>query len=368
MDTGKFLADCLREMIEQRGSDLHLKANSKPRIRVKGDIKVSNQPVIDEAGLRDLTRNLLNEHQQKLLQTNGGVDFGFDVPGFGRYRGNIFIQMGKTSIVFREIKSVIPSFGELHIPKVFESIASHQRGLVLVSGPTSAGKSTTVAAIVQYINKMRDCHIITLEDPIEYIYADDHAVINQRQIGDDVPTFSEALKYVVRQDPDVIVIGEMRDAESFYSAMAASETGHLVISTVHAKNVSQCFDRILGFFPGAQREQVLAQMSFNVCAITSQRLLPMKDSTGMVPVFEILVSTPTIEKLIRENRLDKMSQAIMAGKEDGMQTFNQALLDLYQRQLILKEEAFLASDNPQQLEMNMKGIFLDEKSGGILGS
>jgi pilus retraction protein PilT len=369
MDTGKFLEECLKEMVEHGASDLHLKAGCPPRIRVKGDVIHSKQPVISNDQLKDLAFSVINDYQKKLLETRRGVDFAFDFKDYGRYRGNIFYQMGKLSMVVRVIKMKIPSLQELHIPLIFQKICLNHRGLILVSGPTSSGKSTTVAALVQYINQQREAHIVTVEDPIEYVHKDDKSIINQREIGDDVLTFEDALRYVVRQDPDIIVIGEMRDAESFHSAIAASETGHLVISTLHARNIMQCFDRILGFFPAAQHEQVLVQLSFNIKAISSQRLIPKIDNTGLVPAFEILCSTPSIDKLIRENRMEKIVQAVHGGGQDGMQTFNQALLQLYKKQLISKEESMMASDNPQQLDMNMKGIFLDEGTGGgILGT
>lgn len=368
MDTGKFLESCLKEMIETGASDLHLKADAVPRMRVKGDVVLTKKEAISQDFLKTLAFSLINEYQQKLLQARGGVDFAFEVKNFGRYRGNIFYQRGNISMVLRVIKMQIPGFADLLIPDVFKGIAMNRRGLILVSGPTSSGKSTTVAAMVDYINQNRESHIITIEDPIEYIHKDQKSIINQREVGDDVTSFTEALKYVVRQDPDVIVIGEMRDAESFHSAIAASETGHLVISTIHARNISQCFDRILGFFPAIQHEQVLVQLSFNVKAITSQRLIPRHDGAGLVPAFEILCSTPSVNKLIRENNMEKIPNAIQIGKQDGMQTFNQALLDLYDRKLVSKDDAFMASDNPQALEMNMKGIFLDEGNKGILGS
>ncbi|MBN1493367.1 MAG: PilT/PilU family type 4a pilus ATPase [Candidatus Omnitrophica bacterium] len=369
MDPRKFLEDCLKEMVEVNASDLHLKAGCIPRIRVKGDVVLSKQPLVTAEDMVQIANATLNDYQKNLLKERRGVDFAFDFKDFGRYRGNIFYQMGKLSMVVRVIKMKIPPFEDLHIPKIFEKVTLNHRGLILVSGPTSSGKSTTVAAMVQYINKNREAHVVTVEDPIEYVHKDDKCIINQREIGDDVLTFADALRYVVRQDPDIIVIGEMRDAESFHSAIAASETGHLVISTLHARNIMQCFDRILGFFPSEQHEQVLVQLSFNIKAISSQRLIPKLDNTGLVPAFEILCSTPSIDKLIRENRMEKITQAVQGGGQDGMQTFNQALLMLYKRQLISKEEAMMASDNPQQLEMNMKGIFLDEGTGGgILGN
>ena len=367
MDSGEFLTSCVQKLVEMGGSDLHFKEGFSPRIRVKGVVMKTDLPVAEKQFLEDFLKMLLSDLQVVYFKKKGGVDFAFNWKNFGRFRGNFFVQRGQYSFVVRIIEMQIPTFEELFIPPIFEEVAMAQRGLILVSGATSAGKSTTVSAMVDYINHNREAHIITLEDPIEYMHSDDRAVINQREIGTDVDNFSEALKFVVRQDPDIIIIGEMRDPDSFQSAIQASETGHLVISTVHARDVLQCFDRILGFFPSDMHEQVLVQMSFNIKAITSQRLIPTADESGLIPAFEIMLSSPSVDKQIRENRLDKLQQLIQGGREDGMQTFNQALLALYQDGKITKEDALGFSDNPQALEMNIKGIFLDEGTGGILG-
>lgn len=366
MDTRILLDDCLKVMVENGASDLHVKSNSVPRMRVSGKIKKMDLPEISHENVIEMGNSIMSPFHRELLPKNKGVDLAFTSETYGRFRANIFFQRGTLSIVIRTIKSIIPSFSELHIPPVFEKICMKERGLVLVAGATSSGKSTTVATVVDYINNNRDAHIITVEDPIEYVHEDKRCVINQREIGQDSNSFVQALKFVVRQDPDIIVIGEMRDPESFRSAVAASETGHLVISTIHAKNVLQAFDRILGFFPAEQHEQILVQLSFNLQAISCQRLLRRSDGTGLIPAVEILLEDPSVSKVIREGKLDKLGQAMINGNEEGMQTFNQSLVELYNAQLISKDEALMASDNPHSLEMNMKGIFLDDTGGGIL--
>ncbi len=367
MDPRIFLEGLLKSMTEKGASDLHIKENAIPRVRVSGDILKLDKEVVSKDLIEGISDILLSDYHKSLLKKSRGVDLAFTSGEYGRFRANVFYQRGALSIAIRTIKKNIPKFEEINIPQVFEKISLKKRGLILVGGPTSTGKSTTVATVVNYINNNRDAHIITVEDPIEFVHEDKRSIINQREIGDDTPTFYDALKYIVRQDPDIIVIGEMRDSESFKSAIVASETGHLVISTIHAKNVLQVFDRILGFFPTNQHEQILVQLSFNIQAVSCQRLLRKKDGSGLVPAFEILIQNPTTSKLIRENKMDKLPQALINCSEEGMQTFNQALVSLYKDGMISKEDALLASDNPQALEMNLQGIFLlDDTSGGIL--
>jgi pilus retraction protein PilT len=335
-------------------------------MRVAGKIKKMDRAALTAEEVNAIAEYIMNDYHRSILPKQKGVDLAFTSENFGRYRANVFYQRGTLSIVIRTIKSIIPSFAELNIPLVFEKVCMKERGLILIAGATSSGKSTTVATMVDYINKNRDAHLITVEDPIEYMHQDNRCVINQREIGQDSLSFQDALKFVVRQDPDIIVIGEMRDPQSFRSAVVASETGHLVISTIHAKNVLQVFDRILGFFPSDQHEQILVQLSFNLQAISCQRLLRRKDAAGLIPAVEILLENPSVSKVIRENQLDKLPQAMINAAEEGMQTFNMSLVELYNAEQISKEEALLASDNPHALEMNMRGIFLDDTGGGIL--
>lgn len=366
MDSRIFLESCLKQMAEHNASDLHIKSDLPPRMRVAGRIKPMTVDAPPAAMVKELAESLMSEYHKDQFEKTRCADLAFTSETYGRFRANVFWQRGTVSLVIRTIKSVVPPFEDLYIPSVFEKIAMASRGLILIAGATSSGKSTTVAAMVNYMNQNREAHIVTIEDPIEYVHEDKRCLVNQREIGADAVSFSDALKYVVRQDPDIVIIGEMRDAESFQSAVAASETGHLVISTIHAKNVAQAFERILGFFPAEQHEQVLVQLSFNVQAICCQRLLKRKDDMGVVPAFEILRDSPAVQKLIRDNDLGKLQQAILNGEEEGMQTFNKTLCAMYNDELISKEEALMASDNAHSLEMNMKGIFLDDTSGGIL--
>ncbi len=366
MDPRILLDNCLKIVVENSASDLHLKSGAVPRMRVSGKIKKLNLDELSGDDVHSISNFIMKEHHKEILHKNKGVDLAYASESYGRYRVNIFYQRTTLSIVIRSIKGKVPCFDDLYIPKVFEEIGMKERGLLLVGGATSSGKSTTVASVVEFINKNRDVHIITIEDPIEYLYEDKRAIVNQREIGEDSISFSEALRFVVRQDPDIIVIGEMRDRESFTSAVAASETGHFVVSTVHAKNVEQVFERILGFFPAEQRSQVMVQLSYNLQSITCQRLLRRKDTEGLIPALEILLNNPSVCKLVRENKLDKLAQAMVNGKDEGMQSFNMCLSQLFDDGKISKDEAFLASDNPQALEMNMKGIFLDDSGGGIL--
>ena len=314
-----------------------------------------------------LIAELLSPYHRKVLEEHGGADLAVMLEGLGRFRLNVFRQNLAHAMVFRVVRSRIPSIEELMLPLALKKFPLEPRGLILIAGATSSGKSTTLAAMIDHVNNTKAKHIISIEDPIEFLHRENLCIVNQREIGHDSPSFVEALRYVVRQDPDLIAIGEMRDSETFQIAISAAETGRLVISTIHARNVHQTFDRILGFFHADVREQVMIQLSFNLVSIACQRLTRRRDGKGMVPAVEILVNTPTVSKLVREQRLERLPAVIQGGHEDGMQTFNQALLKLYQESLIDQEEALRMSDNPQALTMNMKGIFLDETAGGIIG-
>ncbi len=366
MDPKLLLESCLKNVVELGGSDLHLKTDGVPRVRVSGRIKMLDMESIGAEDIKGIADCIMTDYHRDILRERKGVDLAFTSEDYGRYRANIFYQRSSLSIVIRTIKGVIPDFKELHLPDILEEISLKERGLILVGGATSSGKSTTVASIVDYINRHKDVHIVTIEDPIEYIHQDKRAIINQREVGEDTVSFEEALRSAVRQDPDIIVIGEMRDSESFNSAISASETGHLVISTIHAKNVGQIFERILGFFPSEQRDQILVQLSYNMQAVMCQRLLKRKDGMGVIPAVEILITNPSVAKLIAEGKLEKLNQAMVNGKEEGMQSFNMSLCKLYEEEYISKEEALIGSDNQHALKMNMKGIFLDDAGGGIL--
>jgi len=364
----KFLSDCLKKLIAQDGTDLHIKSGACPRLRIRRKLVLLSVTQPSNSFLETMVQPLLNPYQKDQFERNKAVDFAIQEEGVGRFRVNAFYQKGELAVVIRVVTDKVPDFASLGLPPILEKIALEQRGLVLIVGPVGSGKSTTIASMVDYINHQDERRIITVEDPIEYLHRDDKSYISQREIGLDAESFLQALRYVVRQDPDVIMIGEVRDAETFQSSLAASETGRLVITTVHGKNVMQGFERVLGFYPRDHHASILTELSFNLRAVISQRLLPRADGAGLIPACEVLVMNPSAAKVMREGRLEKIGQIMQNGAQEGMQTFNRALLELFQKEAITREEALAASDNPHSLEMNMKGIFLDESSGGILGT
>ena len=349
-------------------SDLHLKVANKPLLRVAGQIRELDMGTMEPAMIKRMVYAILTPEQIREFEGKHDLDFAYSLAGVGRFRINIFIQRGTISVAARRVNIKIPTFDSLHLPPVFKKISTHQSGLVLVTGPTGSGKSTTLAAMIEYINNTRRCHIITIEDPIEYLYRDKKAFINQREVGLDVTDFKTALKYVVRQDPDVILVGEMRDPETFETGLTASETGHLVFGTLHSSTVAQTVGRIVDMFP-ADREQLLRQsLAFNLKAIACQKLLPsIKEGTDRVPAIEIMVVTPTIQKLIREKEDRKIMDAIRAGEEEGMQDFTSALAKLVESNMISKKAGYVHAPNPEQLKMRLQGIYLGEDNR-ILGS
>jgi twitching motility protein PilT len=281
------------------------------------------------------------------------------VQGVGRFRTNVFQQRGDWCLAMRYVKAEIPSFEQLGLLPILKKIAEAPRGIVLIAGATGSGKSTTLAAMIQHLNDTTASHIITLEDPIEFVFEDKKSTIEQREIGLDTSSFNQGLKHILRQDPDVIMIGEMRDATSFSAAMSCADTGHTVISTVHTTNASQSVSRVLEFFKADEREQVRKQLAATLQAVICQRMVP-KVGGGVVPALEILINTGTVKKMIEENRLDKLAAAIETSQDDGMQSFNQALFNLVKERKVTEKEALANATNAQALEMNFKGIFLDE--------
>jgi twitching motility protein PilT len=281
------------------------------------------------------------------------------VPGVGRFRTNLYQQRGQWCLAMRFVKTIVPSFEELGLLPQVRKIAESPRGIVLVAGATGCGKSTTLAAMVEHINSNFKKHIITLEDPIEYVFEDNQSVIEQREVGLDTLSFHHALRNVLRQDPDIIMIGEMRDDLSFSAAMSAADTGHLVLSTLHTTNASQSISRVLEFFKAEEREQIRRQIAATLYAVVCQRMVNTLDG-NLTPALEILINTPMVRKLLEENRLDKLPAAIETSLDDGMLTFNQSLFDLVRAGRVTEKEAMSKATNPQALEMNFKGIFLDE--------
>lgn len=356
----------LCEMIKHEASDLHIKVDRPPIFRIQGALVEASIPPLKHEEILSILDEVMNDQQKDHFFKTKEADFAFALEGAGRFRTNVFYQRGKVSIAIRYVKSRIPNFEELGLPLALRDIATAGSGIIIVSGATGNGKSTTQAAIIDHINATSSKHIVTVEDPIEYIHRDKKSIINQREVGIDTENFQVALKHVLRQDPDVIMIGEMRDCGSFNAAVAAAETGHLVMTTLHIDTAAQCISRIMEFFPTEDRDNVRMQMASTIEAVICQRLIPRASGVGMVPAVEIMLGSPTVRKLIRENQLPKLRDAIETSQDIGMQTFNQSLLKLVKSNLITKEEALNTSTNPEALKMNLQGIFLDD-SKRILG-
>ena len=319
----------------------------------------------DRDWMNKIVQTITPTHLKKRLEEDREVDFSYYIPDVGRFRTNLFQQRGQWALAMRYVRNHVASFEELGLLEQIKSIAEAPRGIVLVAGSTGSGKSTTLAAMIEHINANFKKHIITLEDPIEFVFEDNQSVIEQREVGLDTSSFHQALKHVLRQDPDVIMLGEMRDDISFGAAMSAADTGHLVLSTLHTTTAAQSITRILDFFKADEREQVRRQLAGTLRAVICQRMVPTV-SGRMTPALEIMVNSPLIKKMLEENRLDKLTAAIETGADDGMLTFNQSLFNLVKAGRVTEKEALAKASNPQALEMNFKGIFLNE-GGRIVG-
>ncbi len=350
---------------KHQASDILLKVGAPPVLRVKGTMKTLEARNLQSTDVEKMIASILTPEQMKILTEIGDLDLAYNSPNVGRFRLNIFRQRGVFSLVARRVNTYIPSFTELHLPPILEKIALYQQGLVLVCGVTGCGKSTTLAAMIQHINCNRRCHIVTIEDPIEYMYEDDRAFINQREIGLDVVSFEQSLRSVVRQNPDVVLIGEMRDHETFSIALTAAETGHLVFGTLHSSTVVQTFSRIYDIFPAEDRAGIRKSLLFNLRSIICQKLAPTQDNKGRVPIYEIMVMNPTIQKLLEQENEKKIGDVLRISEEEGMCDFNQCLYRRIQEGLISEKTGITLSHNPDQLKMNLKGIFLSES--GIVG-
>jgi twitching motility protein PilT len=361
----KLLETLLSRACEKDASDIHLKAGYPPYFRIHGEIIRRTTP-ISPGEVDEIVRFLLSEIQHQHFEERGEMDLAYSHAQLGRFRVNMFRQRGSISIVFRRIKSVIPSFEELMLPMAVERFARTFRGLILITGTTGSGKSTTLASIVDHINERRRCHIVTIEDPIEYTHEDKRSIVNQREITIDTQDHVSALRAAMRQDPDVILVGEMRDLATFQAAISAAETGHLVFSTLHTSNAMQTIDRIVDLFPSNQQDQIRSQLAINLRAIMCQRLLPRADGSGRVPACEVLFVSPGVQKLIRENRINRIPVAIQQGREEGMQTFNDSLFALLKGRHIKLETAMEVSDNPAELNLMLQGIELGLMRGGLL--
>ncbi|HEX5400552.1 MAG TPA: PilT/PilU family type 4a pilus ATPase [Verrucomicrobiae bacterium] len=349
----------LRTAVEGGASDVHLKIGTPVIFRINRELVAVDSPFPTVDWMNKIVEAITPEHLMKRLKDEREIDFSYYVPEIGRFRTNLFQQRSQWCLAMRFVKTVVPSFEELGLLEQIKKIAESPRGIVLVAGSTGCGKSTTLAAMIEHINNNFKKHIITLEDPVEYAFEDNQSVIEQREIGLDTLSYHHALKHVLRQDPDIMMIGEMRDAISFTAAMSAADTGHLVLSTMHTTNASQSITRILDFFKAEEREQIRRQLAGTLRGVVCQRMVATVDGK-LAPALEILLNTPVVRKLLEENRLDKLPAAIETGGDDGMLTFNQSLFNLVKSGRVTEKEALAKASNPQALEMNFKGIFLDE--------
>jgi twitching motility protein PilT len=338
------ISQLLTFTVKQGASDLHLSSGVEPMIRVDGDVKRINLPPMEHKEVHGMMYDIMNDRQRKAYDEFLETDFSFEIPGLARFRVNAFTQNRGAACVFRTIPSKVLSLEDLSAPKIFKDIADTPRGLVLVTGPTGSGKSTTLAAIIDYINENEYAHILTIEDPIEFVHGSKKSLVNQREVHRDTLGFSEALRSALREDPDVILVGEMRDLETIRLALSAAETGHLVFGTLHTTSAPKTIDRIVDAFPGGEKDMVRSMLSTGLRAVISQTLLKRKGS-GRIAAHEILVATPAIRALIKENKLAQMYSAIQTGSRDGMQTLDQCLKDYVKRGLVDITEARSRAEN-----------------------
>ena len=349
----------LKTAVEGGASDVHIKIGTPVIFRINRQLLAIECPLPTDDWMNKIVEAVTPAHLRKRVDQEREADFSYFVPGIGRFRTNLFQQRGQWCLAMRYVKTHVPSFEELGLLEQIKKIAESPRGIVLLAGSTGCGKSTTLAAMIEHINANFKRHIIALEDPIEYVFEDNQSVVEQREVGLDTLSFHHALKHILRQDPDIIMIGEMRDSISFSTAMSAADTGHLVLSTLHTTNASQSVSRILDFFKADEREQIRRQLAGTLQAVICQRMVNTV-ANSMTPALEIMINTATVKKLMEENRLDKLPAAIETGMDDGMINFNQALFQLVKDGKVTEKEALAKATNPQALEMNFKGIFLDE--------
>jgi len=352
-------------MTESGASDLHISTGTPPRLRVDGKLRVMDHPPLSATDTKSLCYSILTDAQKHRFEEHNELDLSFGIKGLSRFRANIFMQRGAVAGAFRTIPFQIRTFHELGLPDIVHDLVKKPRGLILVTGPTGSGKSTTLAAMIDRINDERHEHIITVEDPIEYLHNHKKCLINQREVNADTLSFKAALKYVLRQDPDVVLIGEMRDLETIEAALTVSETGHLTLATLHTNSAVQTINRIIDVFPAHQQEQIRVQLSFVLEGILSQQLLPRKSGNGRVMSVEILVPNPAIRNLIREDKVHQIYSQMQTGQsKSGMQTMNQSLFDLYTKGLISYEEAMGRSMIPEELITMIQRVSTTAKGRG----
>ncbi|MCA9727515.1 MAG: type IV pilus twitching motility protein PilT [Candidatus Eisenbacteria bacterium] len=340
----------LEQVVELGGSDLHLTAGVPPMFRVDGAIRASEGEALTPEATEEMIYSVLREDQKKRFEQNHELDLSFGVKGLCRFRMNVFLQRGVVAGAIRQIPYSIPEFDRLGLPPAVKEFSALPNGLVLVTGPTGSGKSTTLAALIDRINSSRPGHIITIEDPIEYIHQHKQCIVNQREVNADTRSFHEALKYVLRQDPDVILVGEMRDLETIQAALTIAETGHLVFATLHTNSSFESINRVVDVFPASQQKQVLAQLAFVLKGVVTQQLIAKRGGRGRINVSEVLVCTPAVSAVIREGKTHQIYSLMQAGQKWGMQTMNQGLFNASQKRFISVEDALGHSPNRQELE------------------
>ena len=347
----------LKATIKYEASDLHIKAGTKPRIRVRGSLRSLDTAINSEPLCYQIAKDILDEGQYEHFQKHGQIDLAYDYDDNRRFRINMYMARGKPSLACRLITSEIMTFEQLHLSPILGDVAMSANGLILFAGITGSGKSTSIAAMLNYVNQRKRCHIVTIEDPIEYIFNDAKATINQREVGIDCLNFNEALRALVREDPDVVLIGEMRDNETFEAAIRAAETGHLVFGTIHASSAWQTFGRIYDLFPENERPQIRKLLAYNLRAIVYQVLLPtLREDTPRIPALEILLGTPIVTKYVLEGREGELLDVIKKGHEEGMIDLNSALLQLVEAEWVSLKTALDATPKPEDLKMKIKGI------------
>jgi twitching motility protein PilT len=354
--------DLLKVMIEKGASDLHITTGSPPRLRIDGKLIPLDHPSLTPAETKSLCYSILTDNQKHKFEENSELDLSFGVKGLSRFRGNVFMQRGAVAAAFRTIPFEIKSFRELGLPEVVNELVKKPRGLILVTGATGSGKSTTLAAMVDKINDERFDHIITVEDPIEYLHGHKKCLINQREVSADTASFKNALRYVLRQDPDVVLIGEMRDLETIEAALTVAETGHLTLATLHTNSAVQTINRIIDVFPPHQQEQIRVQLSFVLEGVLAQQLIPKRNGKGRALAVELLVPNPAIRNLIREDKIHQIYSMMQTGQSKfGMQTMNQSLFDLYGKGYLSYEDAIGRSPVPEEL------ITMLQRAGSVPG-
>lgn len=353
------LNEILTIAFKAKGSDIHIKTGLPPIVRIDGRLHpIPNAQRLSPDFVSDTAHGMMNDRQRRIFEENYEVDLAYAVPGLGRFRVSVYRQRGTVAMVFRSIAFIIPTLEGLNLPPVMKKICLEERGLILVTGTTGSGKSSTLAAMIDSINSQRTCNIITIEDPVEFLHRDNKSIISQREVGTDTPTFSAALKGALRQDPDVILVGEMRDYETIETAMTAAETGHLVMSTLHTMDAAETVNRIIGAFPPYHQRQVRIQLASIIKAVISQRLVPRADGKGRVPAVEVMLASARVRECIDDkDKTKQLNDAISQGFVTyGMQSFDQSLMKLYSSKLITYDEALRQSSNPDDFALKISGI------------